>query len=161
MKTEKDIRDFMQGHRMDVPDGDRFMDDIARQIDLLPTPASFEKIDAREQQEKLSAVRDLFLKMKRNNRRNVCIIAMLAVFACSVLAAASYFIYDFFSAATAVPVPLGHGTILGGKFDAIAANMASVLPPASVLLSTCLYFIVALAAIIFIISYGRKAVFRN
>ena len=47
MKTEQDIRKFMQENRIPLPKDCAFMDELVRQINLLPTPASLADRDAR------------------------------------------------------------------------------------------------------------------
>ena len=42
MATEKDIRKFMKDNAPAMRDGGHFMEDIVRQIELLPVPASWE-----------------------------------------------------------------------------------------------------------------------
>ena len=47
MKTEQDIRRFMQENRIPVPKDAAFMNDLIRQINLLPVPAGLAGDDDR------------------------------------------------------------------------------------------------------------------
>ncbi len=68
--TEKDIKDFMQEHKLQVPGNDKFMSNLMRQIDLLPVPASLEKgrISEKERKQLLSLI---MKELKRENLRSI------------------------------------------------------------------------------------------
>ena len=68
--TEKDIKDFMQEHKLQVPDNDKFMSNLMRQIDFLPVPASLEKgrISEKERKQLLSLI---MKELKRENLRSI------------------------------------------------------------------------------------------
>ena len=68
--TEKDIKDFMQEHKLQVLGNDKFMSNLMRQIDLLPVPASLEKgrISEKERKQLLSLI---MKELKRENLRSI------------------------------------------------------------------------------------------
>lgn len=68
--TEIDIKDFMQEHKLQIPNNDKFMSNLMRQIDLLPVPASLEKgrISEKERRQLLSLI---IKELKRENLRSV------------------------------------------------------------------------------------------
>ena len=76
--TEKDIKEFMQAHKLQVPDNDKFMSSLMRQIDLLPVPASLEKNRISEEERKqLLAI--ILKELKQANLRTVSLaLAILA-----------------------------------------------------------------------------------
>ncbi len=77
MKTEEDIRAFMQGHKAVVTGNEGFMDDLVRQIELLPVPAAFDKVDSREVQEKLDMVSRAYAALRKRNLRKAVVAAAL------------------------------------------------------------------------------------
>lgn len=60
----KDIRKFMHDNRIPVPKDDKFMSDLIRQIDLLPTPASFNG-DKEDSMRIVQAIRTVLRKRYR------------------------------------------------------------------------------------------------
>ena len=67
MKTEQDIRRFIQENRIPLPKNSSFMDELVRQINLLPTPASLTEREARiqENMRMLTAVMEAVRKYNR------------------------------------------------------------------------------------------------
>lgn len=66
MTTEKDIRKFMKDNAPAMRDGGNFMEDIVRQIDLLPVPASLDG-SGKDIESEIMLVRRLSRLVKRRN----------------------------------------------------------------------------------------------
>lgn len=83
MKTEKDIRKFLQDNKIQVPEDDAFMADLIRQIDLLPVPASLNGTDEERVQENmriLVLIREMLKKRCRHQAiRTLAIDAVLCI----------------------------------------------------------------------------------
>ena len=78
MKTEQDIRKFMQENRIPVPKDSAFMDDLLRQINSLPVPSSFAGTDATAQ-ENIRLVKMVLEALKKRSRRQAAIAAAVSV----------------------------------------------------------------------------------
>ena len=91
MKTEQDIRKFMQESRIPLPKDGAFMDELVRQINLLPTPASLANRDARIQENLriLNAVMDV---VRKHNRKQIILLALVNVIICISIFVAGYFL---------------------------------------------------------------------
>lgn len=91
MKTEQDIRKFMQESRIPLPKDGAFMDELVRQINLLPTPSSLEDRDAKIQENlrMLSAVMDV---VRKHNRKQIILLALVNVIICISIFIAGYFL---------------------------------------------------------------------
>ena len=81
MTTENDIRAFMQENRMPVTDGDSFMADLVRQIDLLPVPAAFDKAEELKRKEELDAVLRFFMSLRKRSVKKAVMAAVMVVVA--------------------------------------------------------------------------------
>lgn len=90
MKTEKDIRKFMQDNRIQVPKDDRFMEDLIRQIDLLPVPASLDGSSEDRIMENQRLLEMIRQAMKRRYRRQALVTLLLDVAIMSALFMAVY-----------------------------------------------------------------------
>ena len=90
MKTEQDIRRFMQENRIPVPKDNAFMDELVRQINQLPVPASLSDRDARikENLSMLSAVMEV---VRKHNRKQMLLLALVNVIICIPVFCAGYF----------------------------------------------------------------------
>ena len=91
MKTEQDIRRFVQENGIPVPKDSAFMDELVRQINLLPTPSSLEDRNAMVQENlrMLSAVMDV---VRKHNRRQIILLALVNVIICISIFIAGYFL---------------------------------------------------------------------
>lgn len=90
MATDKEIRKFIQDNMPEIQDNDRFMKDLVRQIDLLPTPYTLSGKSDEDIQKTKAVILRLVSEMKRRYRRR----AILSVFAISgVLAMAMGTLY--------------------------------------------------------------------
>lgn len=90
MKTEKDIRKFMQDNRIQVPKDDRFMEDLIRQINLLPVPASLNGSSEDRIMENQRLLEMIRQAMKRRYRRQALVTLLLDVAIMSALFMAVY-----------------------------------------------------------------------
>lgn len=94
MKTDKDIRKFLQDNKIQVPEDDAFIADLVRQIDLLPVPASLRGTDEERIQENmriLSLIREMLMKRCRRQ----ALMALLLNAALSIIIfAALYFLVN-------------------------------------------------------------------
>ena len=90
MKTEQDIRKFIQENRIPVPKNDAFMDELVRQINLLPTPASLagRELRIQENMRMLTAVMEV---VRKHNRKQVILLAIVNVIICIPILCAGYF----------------------------------------------------------------------
>lgn len=90
MKTEKDIRKFMQDNRIQVPKDDRFMEDLIRQINLLPVPASLDGSSEDRIMENQRLLEMIRQAMKRRYRRQALVTLLLDMAIMSALFMAVY-----------------------------------------------------------------------
>ena len=90
MKTEQDIRRFMQENRIPVPKDGAFMDELVRQINQLPVPASLSDRDARIK-ENLSMLSAVMQVVRKHNRRQMLLLALVNVIICIPVFCAGYF----------------------------------------------------------------------
>lgn len=91
MKTEQDIRRFIQENRIPLPQDSAFMDELVRQINLLPTPASLADRDAkvRENIGMLTAIMDT---VREHNRKQTLRLALVNVIISISVFIAGYFL---------------------------------------------------------------------
>jgi hypothetical protein len=90
MKTEQDIRKFIQENRIPVPKNDAFMDELVRQINLLPTPASLAGRELRIQ-ENMRMLTAVMKVVRKHNRKQVILLAIVNVIICIPIFCAGYF----------------------------------------------------------------------
>ena len=83
MATEKDIRKFMQDNRISVPQDDAFMEELVRQIDLLPTPASLSGTDSI--QENLRILQIIRMAVKKRHRRQALLLVLTDIAICAAI----------------------------------------------------------------------------
>lgn len=94
MKTDKDIRKFLQVNKIQVPEDDAFIADLVRQIDLLPVPASLRGTDEERIQENMRIL-SLIREMLRKRCRRQALMALLLNAALSIIMfAALYFLVN-------------------------------------------------------------------
>ena len=91
MKTEQDIRRFVQENRIPVPKDSAFMDELVRQINLLPTPASLANRDVRIQ-ENLRILNAVMEAVRKHNRKQILLLALVNVIICISIFIAGYFL---------------------------------------------------------------------
>ena len=90
MKTEQDIRRFMQENRIPVPKGGAFMEELMRQINLLPTPASLTESEAKIQ-ENMRMLTAVMEAVRKHNRKQLLLLALVNVIICIPIFCAGYF----------------------------------------------------------------------
>ena len=83
MATEKDIRKFMQDNRISVPQDDAFMEELVRQVNLLPTPASLSETDTI--QDNLRILQIVRMVMKKRHRRQALLLALTDIAICAAI----------------------------------------------------------------------------
>lgn len=90
MKTEQDIRRFIQENRIPLPKNTAFMDELVRQINLLPTPASLTEREARIQ-ENMRMLTAVMEAVRKHNRKQILLLALVNVIICMPIFCAGYF----------------------------------------------------------------------
>ena len=94
MKTDKDIRKFLQDNKIQVLEDDAFIADLVRQIDLLSVPASLGGTDEERIQENMRIL-SLIREMLRKRCRRQALMALLLNAALSIIMfAALYFLVN-------------------------------------------------------------------
>ena len=90
MKTEQDIRRFIQENRIPLPKNSAFMDELVRQINLLPTPASLTEREAKIQ-ENMRMLTAVLEAVRKHNRKQLLLLALVNVIICMPIFCAGYF----------------------------------------------------------------------
>ena len=90
MKTEQDIRKFIQENKIPVPKDSAFMDELVRQINLLPTPASLTEREAKIQ-ENMRMLTAVMEAVRKHNRKQMLLLALVNVIICIPVFCAGYF----------------------------------------------------------------------
>ena len=90
MKTEQDIRRFIQENRIPLPKNTAFMDELVRQINLLPTPASLTEREAKIQ-ENMRMLTAVMEAVRKHNRKQILLLALVNVIICMPTFCAGYF----------------------------------------------------------------------
>ena len=90
MKTEQDIRRFIQENRIPLPKNSSFMDELVRQINLLPTPASLTESEAKIQ-ENMRMLTAVMEAVRKHNRKQILLLALVNVIICMPIFCAGYF----------------------------------------------------------------------
>ena len=90
MKTEQDIRRFIQENRIPLPKNTAFMDELVRQINLLPTPASLTEREARIQ-ENMRMLTAVMEAVRKHNRKQILLLTLVNVIICMPIFCAGYF----------------------------------------------------------------------
>ena len=80
----------MQEYRIPLPKDSAFMDELVRQINLLPTPASLANRDARIQ-ENLRILNAVMEAVRKHNRKQILLLALVNVIICIPVFCAGYF----------------------------------------------------------------------
>ena len=92
MATDNEIRKFIRDNMPQVEGNDRFMDELVRQIELLPVPASL----AGKSEEEIRSAVDLIWatarKIKRRNRIKALSVTFLSIICLAVLLAVYYMV---------------------------------------------------------------------
>ena len=90
MKTEQDIRRFIQENRIPLPKNSSFMDELVRQINLLPTPASLTERESKIQ-ENMRMLTAVMEAVRKHNRKQILLLALVNVIICMPIFCAGYF----------------------------------------------------------------------
>lgn len=93
MKTEKDIRKFIQDNRIKVPSDGAFMEDLVRQINLLPVPAGLSGDDDRLQ-ENMRLVQLIRAALRKRYRRRAVLVLLTDIAICVALFLAAHFTFS-------------------------------------------------------------------
>lgn len=120
MATEKEIRAFFKENKISFPEGDSFMDEVVRRIDLLPVPSALEKKDGHNH--RIYEICNAFAKWSR--RRTI--VAMLAGIVSGIVTAA---LSGLFSFSGATPGEILAKSILTCTVVLLSLYTASILYP--------------------------------
>ena len=94
MKTDKDIRKFLQDNKIQVSEDDAFIADLVRQIDLLPVPASLRGTDEERIQENMRILSLIREKLRKRCRRQALMALLLNAALSIIIFAALYFLVN-------------------------------------------------------------------
>ena len=83
MATENDIKRFMQDNRISVPQDDAFMEELVRQINLLPIPASLSETDTI--QDNLRILQTIRMATKMRHRRQALMFVLTDIAICAAI----------------------------------------------------------------------------
>ena len=123
MKTEQDIRRFIQENRIPLPKNNSFMDELVRQINLLPTPASLTEREAKIQ-ENMRTLTAVMEAVRKHNRKQILLLALVNVIICMPIFCAGYFfITPQFLAGDSIVIAL----ILQWRYDLLGFICIAVL----------------------------------
>ena len=87
MVTEKDIRQFIKDNRIEISDDRKFMEEIIRQINLLPVPAGYEKKSTKE---KVLIIKKAGEAIKRRNKIMALESVIVNIIGCCVIFLATF-----------------------------------------------------------------------
>ena len=73
----------MQDNRISVPQDDAFMEELVRQVNLLPTPASLSETDTI--QDNLRILQTVRMAMKKRHRRQALLLALTDIAICAAI----------------------------------------------------------------------------
>lgn len=73
----------MQDNRISVPQDDAFMEELVRQINLLPTPAGLSETDTI--QDNLRILQTVRMAMKKRHRRQALLLALTDIAICAAI----------------------------------------------------------------------------
>lgn len=102
MKTDTEIRKFIQDNKIQIPKDDAFMADFIRQIDLLPVPASLSGGDEERIQENLRILSLIREALRKRYRRQAIKTLAINIVLCVILFVAVYIFLPQFSAGSSV-----------------------------------------------------------
>lgn len=102
MKTDTEIRKFIQDNKIQIPKDDAFMADFIRQIDLLPVPASLSGGDEERIQENLRILSLIREALRKRYRRQAIKTLAIDIVLCVILFVAVYIFLPQFSAGSSV-----------------------------------------------------------
>lgn len=94
MKTDKDIRKFLQDNKIKVPEDDAFIADLVRQIDLLPVPASLRGTDEERIQENMRILSLIRERLRKRCRRQAAKALLLNAVLSIIMFAVVYFLVN-------------------------------------------------------------------
>ena len=94
MKTDKDIRKFLQDNKIQVPEDDAFIADLVRQIDLLPVPASLRGTDEERIQENMRILSLIRERLRKRCRRQAAKALLLNAVLSIIMFAVVYFLVN-------------------------------------------------------------------
>ena len=102
MKTDTEIRKFIQDNKIQIPKDDAFMADLIRQIDLLPVPTSLSGGDEERIQENLRILSLIREALRKRYRRQAIKTLAIDIVLCVILFVAVYIFLPQFSAGSSV-----------------------------------------------------------
>ncbi len=111
MATDKDIREFIQQNKIRIPTDDKFMDDLLRQIELLPTPASLQPKEKSglNKSEQIEILKQITAALKRHNRRTATTLLFGVMVIGAIVCALPYILS---SSAIAAYIPVQYNSII-------------------------------------------------